>query len=1366
MALTVSRDLTVPVDRRAPAIRLVGGLFAPDLLDQLRHDPTQLAGQKPRDFAFPDERSFRDTVAEAYRDALDLWRIFQQRLAHLPAGERATTLTRNTWVLPFFSLLGYELVRNERASEVEGRTYAISHRAGPEADAPPVHIADARQELGRVDPSGRPRLSPHALVQEFLDRSDHLWGIATNGRLLRLLRTSPRLRTETYLEFDLDALFGGERFSDFVVLYRLLHRTRLPRGIADAPSCWLERYHQQGLAEGTRARDRLRDGVEQALLVLGNGFLRHPANCTLREDLAQGRLSASGYYELLLRLVYRLLFLLVTEERGLLGGNDLYRQGYGLTRLRRWAEEGRAADEHEDCWAGLCVLWALLRGGSTLPDGRPLAALLDLPVLDGELFRPEPFEGWRLANRDLVAAIGHLAQVADDRGMLRRVNYAALDVEELGSVYESLLDHAPLVELDAAQPFRFAPGTERKSTGSYYTPPHLVRELVASALEPVLARRVAAARTREEKERAILGLKVCDPAAGSGHFLLAAARRLARELARIRTGEEEPAPERQREALREVAAHCLYAVDKNPLAVELCKVALWIEAHVPGQPLTFLDHRIRCGDSLVGVFDLRVLTDGIPDAAYDRDDPDEKRAAKGLKKTNRTERDRRQLALGSGVVEIEHSLLDLGVLVEEVARMPERTLAERLAKQQAYGQLQRDPRFERLQQACDLWTAAFFADLRNGMAVPTTDHVRRALAGQPLDPRVQATAAGLATELRFFHWPLAFPDVFAGGGFDVVLGNPPWERVKLQEEEFFASRDPWVANAPNAAERKRRITALAERDPALHAAYRRAVRDAKCASVFLRRSGRFPLGGTGDVNLYQVFTELAWRLLGEHGRAGLVVPTNIATDEETSRLFQALVDRRALINLSDFENRDRLFPVVDSRQRFSLLTLAAGGYEEPPRFAFLLHRTEELHDPERTYTLAVEDFALVNPNTLTAPVCPTEREVELIRGIYRRVPVLLREGAPDGDPWGVEFLRMFDMANDSKLFRTREQLERAGFVLRGNVFHRGAERYLPLYEAKLLHQFDHRWASYGGPGRLDAPPEPGGPPWLEREPKAWKYSVEVTAAAKRSADLVVLPRYWVPEAEVQARLAKKGWTRGWLLGWRDITNATNERTVIASVLPAVGVGHKFLLMLPYRSRDGKESSITAKDTVEVLRIGGLLANLNSLVLDFVARQKLVSTDLTYTVMKQLPILPPAAYDQPCPWSPGETVAAWLRPRVLELVYTAWDLAPFARDLGDDGPPFRWDAERRAQLRAELDAAFFLLYGLERSEVEFVLSTFPVLRENEERSYGEYRTARLVLAAFDGLVAARMVGAPYRTPLDPPPADDRVRHPTRPSGEPG
>ncbi len=756
-----------PTPPKLSGVQLEGGLLGPDLLERLASG--DLPGQRPKDFGLSPDRSLLDEIAEVYREARDRWRIFRRRLERLPADDGATSLTREGWVLPFLGLLGYELHYNRTDYEVGGVRYAISHRAGPREDAPPVHIVGVRRELGRVDPNARPRLSPHALLQEFLNRSGHLWGLVTNGRTLRLLRDSTYVRRQAYVEFDLELILEAEadaRFGDFVVLYRLLHRSRLPQGIEDAPQCWLEVYHKQAVEQGERARNRLRDSVEKSLKLLGTGFLQ--ANGT---DDNPWNPDPSELYEQLLRLVYRILFLLVAEERGLLEGTDLYRQHYSVSRLRRLLDHRGAYTDHQDLWHSLRLLFYLLRDPSPHAQGQPLASLLGLSVLNGGLFEPIALEERTLLNRHLLQAFYHLVYVWDEEANIyRRVNYAALDVEELGSVYESLLDHQPLIQ---NRTFEFAAGMERKSTGSYYTPPELVTELLRSALEPVLAERKAAAqqantemqrvahrewRVVQEKikqlfgeeyadsiisrlgslakshgigarnlshheglserrtlrpdqpdassghlgsgehrrglgtagdegisaipeyrlgqpagagnlppsgradwapqsgarasssseggnpkqadgdppaqsqtevapsvpdlptlwgslslatrqsllakalaEHAVLSLRVLDPACGSGHFLLAAARTLGKELAKIRTQAEEPAPEEVRQAVREVIAQCLYGVDKNPLAVELCQVALWIESHVPGKPLTFLDHRIRCGDSLVGV---------------------------------------------------------------------------------------------------------------------------------------------------------------------------------------------------------------------------------------------------------------------------------------------------------------------------------------------------------------------------------------------------------------------------------------------------------------------------------------------------------------------------------------------------------------------------------------------------------------------------------------------------------------------------------------------------------------------------------------------------------------------------------------------
>jgi hypothetical protein len=1392
-------------------VRIEGGLLGPDILEKLLAG--DLPGQKPEDFGLASKRSLTEEIAMALATARTYWEAFQGRLARLPQEDLGTSVTRDAWVIPFLSLLGYELHYNSRAQEVDGATFAISHRAGEAEEAPPVHIVGVRQELGRLAPTGRPRLAPHSLLQEYLNRSEHLWGIVTNGLTLRLLRDSTYVRRQAYVEFDLRQILEEQRFNDFALLFRLLHRSRLPQVAGQAADCLLEKYYQQALEQGGRVRERLRDGVEACLKGLANGFLSHPKNSQLRGWLASGRSAALEFYRQLLRLVYRFLFLLVSEERGLISASPLYRDHYGVGRLRQLLERRSAFTEHEDLWCSLRVLWRVL-------SQEELAQLLGAAPLNGDLFAPLELDSCSLSNRDLLQAFWHLAYYQESpTSPPCRVNYAALDVEELGSVYESLLDYQPQVVTSQGVPrFELGYGSERKSTGSYYTPPELVAELVRSALEPVLearleearkiasrewssippalrqrlARQVAArlakppggqrqATPSEEElalawqstplsdrhilaaEQALLSLRILDPACGSGHFLLAAARRLGKELAKIRSGEEEPAPERVREATRDVVAHCLYGVDKNPLAVELCRVALWLEAHCAGKPLTFLDHRIKCGDSLVGVLDPKVLQAGIPDEAFTPVSSDSREAAQSLKRRNRSERKALQSGQLSLPLEPEEALTKLSQERQELEAIPDNSPEEVSRKQQLYSRYCQDPKHQKLVEACHLWTAAFFQPLTSDFSrAITTQAVIDRLEGRA-HPQALATAQALASEQRFFHWPLEFPEVFEQGGFDVILGNPPWERIKLQEEEFFASRDAQIAKAPNADARKRLIKQLPEVNPALWAEYQHALHAAESTSRFLRSSGAYPLTGRGDINTYSVFAERVRLLLSPRGRAGIIVPTGIATDDTNKLFFADVVEKGQLASLFDFENRQRLFPAVDSRMKFCLLTLTGSRTQtDATTFTFFATRADHLRDPRRVFHLSATDIARINPNTRTLPVFRTRQDAELTKAIYGRVPVLIHERARE-NPWGVRFMAMFHMSNDSHLFHTRSQLEAEGYRLVGNTFVAGdptspsPARYLPLYEAKMIWHYDHRYGTYEGVRDRSSTQLP-------------------TPDERQHADphFVVQPWYWVSAEEVAARLGE--WQRGWLVGFRDVTNATNERTAIFSLLPRVGVGNKIPVLL----------FEAAGSIIQMC----LLANACSIPFDYVVRQKLGGTTMNFFYVKQLPVLPPDAY------TPEDL--RFIVPRVLELVYTSWDMKPFADDVwreADEGlravirphpptpspaalgegfpfPPFTWNEDRRAILRAELDAYYARLYGLTRKQLRYILDpadltegelanildpqeevgdpleptgyaarcqassflgeTFRVLKEKEIRQFGEYRTRRLVLEAWEKL----------------------------------
>lgn len=918
-----------------------------------------------------------------------------------------------------------------------------------------------------------------------------------------------------------------------------------------------------------------------------------------------------------------------------------------------------------------------------------------------------------IANNRLLQAIHALAFFESGKA-LARVNYRDMGTEELGSVYESLLELHPTVSVT---PWKFGfigddqegnvQGSERKTSGSYYTPPVLVNELIKSALIPVIEQTLK--DNPEHPREALLELNIVDPACGSGHFLLAAARHLAAEIARLDAGLDTPGEALRQHALRDIVQHCIYGVDKNPLAVELCKTALWIETVEPGKPLSFLDVHIRSGDSLVGILDPKVMVDGIPDEAYKQLTGDVKTVAAALRRRNQQAGQSVQ-----GNLFNPEGLKPIAIASFNLDAMPEDTLDQIDAKRKAWQQSLENQAMRQEELKADLFIGAFFAPKiqENAEKVPLTEDLNRLAKGLHPRPGLGEAVRALAKHYGFFHWPLAFPEVFARGGFDVVLGNPPWERIKLQEQEFFASRSPEIATAPNKAARDRLIKALARQDAtpvekALLHEFEDAKHEAEAASQFIRTGGRYPLTGVGDINTYAIFAETFLQLLSPIGRAGLIVPTGIATDNSTKAFFEEVSTKRRLVSLFSFENEEFIFRSVHHAFRFCLLTLQGiNGTAANAEFVFSARQPEALQVSERRFILSSEDIILINPNTKTCPVFRSNADAELTKKIYTRVPVLIDETKrTDGNPWGISFMRMFDMSNDSGLFRTSTQLEADG-ARRNNVpwIDTEGEVWVPLYEAKMIHLFDHRWATY------------------EEHVEDTR---DVTEDEKRNPNYEILPRYWVLQETVEKRLTDIGWDRLWFLGFRGITNTTNERSFIATIYPRLGVGNSLPLL------------ITNKD-VNPLNWAALSANLSALCLDFVARQKIGGTNLNFFYVKQFPILGPGCY--------SKDALKFIGSRVLELVYTSDALRPFAQDLGYNGPPFSWDSGQRALLRAEIDAYYAYLYGLSRDELRYILDpadvmrpqypseTFRVLKENELAQFGEYRTRRLVLQAWDQLAA--------------------------------
>ena len=1091
-----------------------GGLLPTDLLRRVLDPRSGLPGTAPDDYGVPAGERLNEVITQSWNRLRRHWAEFRAGSENLPAGTAATGLTNDRWSLPLLRELGFGFLPTSAGPELGGRTWPINRFFGPV----PIHLIGCGLKLDEraAGQRGAASANPHGLVQEFLNRSGpHLWAIASNGWRLRVLRDSQALSRQAFLEFDLEAMFAGEVYSDFVLLWLTVHATRFVPRAGDRPeTCRLEQWTREAERLGTRALGLLRGGVERALADFGAGFTGHPRNAALRDALQSGQLTPAGLHEQLLRVVYRLIFLFVAEDRTLDGrsllhppddsaaarvARERYAAHYGTARLRRLAGRIKGS-RHGDLWRQFRLLVGPLSGGSDA-GAEAMRRHLALPKLGSSLWDPASTAALNcaeLTNYDFLEALRHLAFTRQDR-VLRPVDYHNLGAEELGGVYESLLALTPQVNGGGGH-FSFAEfaGNRRKASGAYYTPDALVQCLLDSALDPVIE---AATRGKvgAEAQQAILSLKVCDPAVGSGHFLVGAAHRLARHLARVRAyaaGESVPAPPLYQRSLRDVIGHCLYGVDVDPMAVELCRFGLWIEALQPGKALSFLDHHIVLGDSLLGATP-KLIEAGLPDAAFKPIPGDDQAFCATLRKRNRAERDDGQRDMGF-VAESQEEYDSLAARSRSIDQAPDDTLDEVRAKEEQNRLLKQSPAYRRGKQIADAWCAAFVWPKRSGEADPlTTDTVRRLResvnlnSNDGLSRRQREETERLADQYRLFHWHLAFPEVFPSdgtGGFDCVLGNPPWELVKLQEKEWFAERSPEIAAAPKAAARKRMIAALAQDDPALHRAFEAALRVAAGRSRLLRDSGRFPFCGRGTINFYAVFAELMRSIVNEHGRAGCVLPTGIATDDTTKKFFQNVVATRSLVSLFDFENKGFFFPEVHSSFKFCLFTAGGGARPTADRaeFLFFAHAVDELGDPERRFTLSGDDIALLNPNTQTCPIFRSGRDAALAKAIYRRVPVLahdlLRErerererermggslppdvrhvrrleplpdagavgsagiptrrqrlpraGRSEASPWAMKFLTMFHMSGDSGRFRTREELEAMGYVLDGNIF--------------------------------------------------------------------------------------------------------------------------------------------------------------------------------------------------------------------------------------------------------------------------------------------------------------------------------------------
>ncbi|MXX05966.1 MAG: restriction endonuclease [Gammaproteobacteria bacterium] len=1205
--------------------------------------------------------------------------------------------------------------------------------------------------------------APSTQMLRYLRRIDDLttgklrWGILTNGAHWRLYFAGARSVSEQFFEIDLAAILDVPGHNEglfalsadarrhwlkvFLLVFR---RDAFLPSAADGQT-----FHQRAIAEGRYYQERVTASLSE--LVFSQVF----PNLVRALAAAEPDAPLSEVRDAALILLYRLLFVLYAEDRDLLPVRDSRYDDYAL-RERVRGEIGDRKDQGDVFSDTAARYWLAFDDLCRAIDRGD--ASIGLPPYNGGLFdrdRTPLLKRVRLGDAAMADLIDALSFEQTPEGR-RYINYRDLGVQQIGSIYERLLEQEIVLEGDEVtiRPNVFA----RKDSGSFYTPDDLVGLIVEETLDPLVRRRMDAfnaeaarlasgelpehrqmgrLKTLDPAEN-LLKLKVCDPAMGSGHFLVNLVDYLAdRVIAAMAESEAliggyvsplteridairntimanaedrgwtfDPAQLDDRHIVRRmVLKRCVYGVDKNPMAVELAKVSLWLHTFTVGAPLSFLDHHLRCGDSLFG--------------AWVRPALDHAEREGGLFLKGPLSRATRAAAPMQIIEELTDSeIAEAHRSADVFAEVSEMTapLNAFLFILHAFEWL--DSRDNEDRKAYAAWLDGRYGDpidIAEGSASGSTDaeYAERFAS-------LMHKARTLAESERFLNWQVAFPGVWSdwedtglSGGFDAVIGNPPWERIKFQQVEWFAARRPDIAKAPRAADRKRLIAELKRADDPLAKDFARASEHAASALRMARKSGDYPLLSGGDVNLYSLFVERAMTLVKPDGMVGLLVPSGIASDKTAARFFKGVATRGRLKALYDFENRRTrydappFFPDVDSRFKFCAFVASPSPLADSAQCAFFLQDIAERGDPERCFPLAAEDFARVNPNTGTAPIFRVRRDAELTTAIYERLPVLVdRSSGDEVKAWPVKYLRMFDMTNDSHLFRTRPELEEkeSAWPIGGNRYDSPSGEWVPLYEGKMVQAFDHRAASIVvNPANVHRPAQPA----------------PATVEQQQDPDWLPHPQFHVPKSETSFPEA------AWMLGFKDVTAPTNVRSMIAAFIPCAGAGNT----LPILSLQANSARLLSL----------LLANLNAIVFDFVARQKIQGLHLNWFILEQLPVVPPERYEDVRFGS--KTAAEIVREVVLELTYTAHDMAPFARDMGhmDEAgealPPFSWDADRRLLLRAKLDALYFHLYGVtDRDDIRYIYSTFPIVQREEEKAWGRYRSRDLCLAWMNALAA--------------------------------
>ncbi len=1321
---------------KSASLRLIktsGGLFTESILLRLRDNPKRINIGRIESFLEKDTPQlrvrFKTTRNEIFKWCCDTWDDVSANINKFSYDELI-----EKWLIPLFSQFGYELEEFElKKKDIDEddplKNFKISHQSKGHVNPFFQFVGENENFKDKIktNPQSHPH---HNICQQFINLNPEFkWLFLSNGRLLRILTKYYHTYSTGYVQFDLENIFSNRDKKEFNTLYAIIHQSRFVETPKEK-AYLIELFQKQSASEGVKIGDSLRYSVEKAIQLLGNSLIQQNPEfldeiLEMRGDLSE---FLSEFYAELLRIIYRIIFILYAEKRKMLPvDKGIYLEHFSLSSMRKLAEKQLSVEKSRDLWEKLFTTFKLIKKGNYL---------LEVNSFNGSLFKNKILpiiKGKNLSiTNDILIRIIRLITTFKDANIRQKINFSIKE-EEIGSIYESLLDFRP--HLTSNKEFKLISQTaERKSTGSYYTPRSLIDILIRTTLQPLVEDRLKeAGNDIEKRTQAILDLKVCDPACGGGTFLLSAMDFLGKKLAEIKAGISNPLKDDLRKARREVLQHCIYGVDKNPLAVELAKISLWLRACVKDKPLNFLDNHIRCGNSLIGLGQKIEINEINPNAF----EAISGNKATGIEPENKRLRSKAREIIIKEIKEryqqgkptlitsffTERVTADIcSAKFQEIVDLPEIDSDNIDQKEKMYNKLRKNEKYQQALNEANIWVSTFFwpfeSEVQGEIPRFTTIEQLREKIQDPELKKLMKKITKITNDNQFFHWYIEFPEVFSSerGGFDCILTNPPWETLDLREMEFFISEKE-IKNAPKQSKRRSLIKNLKSSKPLLYENYKDAFVKIYKTNHFLKTSGFFNLTSGGHINTFSVFSERCWRLLNQEGKCGMVLPTGVVMNYYMQEFFKKLIQTNSIICMFDFINTKKIFN-IHSSFRFCLLGLSGGSLERIIPMTFYRENPIEIQNllasthldkniikklPMNHYLIPFikDDFKSMNPNTETCLSVRNRNDLILLRKLYNEGNILIKRNLKTEkiveNIWNVKLKRLFDSSGDSKIFKNIIELRNLNYSpqdkrsLGGCWIKKNNEILLPLYEGRMIWLYDHRYNSVE---------------FAEKGLKRKAKSRKTTLQEYQNVYYWAIPNYWVQKKEIEKKL-KKNENKNWFLIYRLITGTTNERTFIISIVPLSGIARN-------------TPRIITKRSPEDLCL--LYANLASMVLDFICRLKLSSNALTHFVIEQLPVLSPEKFNQ--------KLKNMIINNVLKLTYNSYSLQNFAIDVGYNGEPFKWDAEERMILQTELDAIYAHLYNISKDDLIYILETFPLKKKKDIKEFNEYKTKRLVLEAYD------------------------------------